>query len=981
MGGQPSAPAKLSRPRLYEIVRRERLFGLLDTLRRHPAIWIAGPPGAGKTTLAASWLQARGMHKVWYQMDAGDEDVSTLFLYLRDAIQRRAPDSRPLPLLTPEYLADVEGFARRFFRGFLERLGPDGVLVLDNYRDPAEGSTLHAVLRVLIAELPPDATLLVLSRDQPPADLAHHLANRSLVMIGWEELRFTVAETEAAASGNACARTMIPALHARSDGWAAGLTLMLERLRRGDMLPDAIDAGSLEATFDYSAAEAFASTPEAIQRTLLQLAVLPLVTPTMAARLTGAHDAARLLETLHRRNLFIHRHPGREPIYQFHALFREFLLARAQAAISATERAALTTRAAALLEEAGFAEPAFAMFARSAEWEKAARLVLGRAQALFAEGRWRTLQDWISRLPVDVLDGQPWLRYWLGVAQFQTDQTGSRATLALAYDGFKSRGDATGQMLTAAAILTGFYFEYVDWTPADRWIERLAALVQDTPAFPVREVELSVFSALLYGMSIRQTNHPMLKTCIERTVALLRQDADVNARMQAGLAITGPVACMLGAFELFREVRALLAPALEDPRLSELNRACWHMTCGAKLSFESDYEEAYAELEAGARVARESNLRQMEFLSHHFEALHAACYFDRERAQSASIRARSSIDLSNPLQRSYILWGECALACAHGPADHALARARQAKAVGDGIGSAAHRIIGSVFLGSALVLNGEFDEAEAVAHEALRYGKQQHVPTWEASLMLLLAWSRHARGDRSGARAELAAALGRGKDGSAAYMRWLTQGARRMLTLALEEQVEVDEARSLIRRFRYPPDDALLEEWPWPIKVYTLGRFEVQLDGKRLAFERKAPKKPLALLQCLIAHGGREVSEHVIEDCLWPDADGDESHQRLALTLHRLRQVLGDSDAIRLQGGKLSLARDRVWVDALCLQQALQAGRPELVARLDHGEFLAREAEEPWMFPVRERLRHLLRDRAGNGRGAPPHAAAPRSLA
>ena len=52
--------AKLTRPRLHKAVARERLFALLDEAREHkPAICVVGPPGAGKTTLIASWLDAR----------------------------------------------------------------------------------------------------------------------------------------------------------------------------------------------------------------------------------------------------------------------------------------------------------------------------------------------------------------------------------------------------------------------------------------------------------------------------------------------------------------------------------------------------------------------------------------------------------------------------------------------------------------------------------------------------------------------------------------------------------------------------------------------------------------------------------------------------------------------------------------------------------------------------------------------------------
>jgi putative protein kinase ArgK-like GTPase of G3E family len=46
--------AKLSRPRLYRVSPRERLFRALDELREHPLVWVTGVPGAGKSAAVAS---------------------------------------------------------------------------------------------------------------------------------------------------------------------------------------------------------------------------------------------------------------------------------------------------------------------------------------------------------------------------------------------------------------------------------------------------------------------------------------------------------------------------------------------------------------------------------------------------------------------------------------------------------------------------------------------------------------------------------------------------------------------------------------------------------------------------------------------------------------------------------------------------------------------------------------------------------------
>ena len=127
--------AKLSRPRLYDTLPRERLFRLLDAKRKHPAIWVVGPPGSGKTVLIASYLESRELPSIWYHLDPGDADVSTFFYYLTESAQPFARKSQPLPLLTAEYLPDLEGFARRYFRNLFVRMSENSFFVLDNFQD------------------------------------------------------------------------------------------------------------------------------------------------------------------------------------------------------------------------------------------------------------------------------------------------------------------------------------------------------------------------------------------------------------------------------------------------------------------------------------------------------------------------------------------------------------------------------------------------------------------------------------------------------------------------------------------------------------------------------------------------------------------------------------------------------------------------------------------------------------------------------
>jgi ATP/maltotriose-dependent transcriptional regulator MalT len=68
---------KITRPTLPEVFPRKRLFSLLDQMRTQPVIRVSGPARAGKTTLVSSYLEARRLPCLWYQLDAGDADLAT----------------------------------------------------------------------------------------------------------------------------------------------------------------------------------------------------------------------------------------------------------------------------------------------------------------------------------------------------------------------------------------------------------------------------------------------------------------------------------------------------------------------------------------------------------------------------------------------------------------------------------------------------------------------------------------------------------------------------------------------------------------------------------------------------------------------------------------------------------------------------------------------------------------------------------------
>ena len=164
----------------------------------------------------------------------------------------------------------------------------------------------------------------------------------------------------------------------------------------------------------------------------------------------------------------------------------------------------------------------------------------------------------------------------------------------------------------------------------------------------------------------------------------------------------------------------------------------------------------------------------------------------------------------------------------------------------------------------------------------------------------------------------------------------------------------------------------LVENREWPVKVHTLGRFSVEINGQPLQFSRKAQKKPLDMLRALAAHGGVRVEASTIVEQLWPGAEGDVGKMSFDSNLHRLRKLIGVDDLLLMSEGKLSLDLSRCWIDTIALDDVVArieraaAGNSEMFAQvavtlnkellqLYAGHFLASESQEGWVVAARDR--------------------------
>ena len=158
------------------------------------------------------------------------------------------------------------------------------------------------------------------------------------------------------------------------------------------------------------------------------------------------------------------------------------------------------------------------------------------------------------------------------------------------------------------------------------------------------------------------------------------------------------------------------------------------------------------------------------------------------------------------------------------------------------------------------------------------------------------------------------------------------------------------------------------------ISIHVLGQFKILRGGRPLAFGRRTPRKPLALLKMLVASSGVRADTNVLSEALWPESEGDAARKSFDINLHRLRKVLGVQDLLTLSDGKLSLDSRKCWIDVWAFEEVLEgiegaispfrntsdAECPSLASallRVYAGHFLEHETHEAWAVAFRDRLR------------------------
>jgi LuxR family maltose regulon positive regulatory protein len=324
--------SKTAVPRLPpEFVPRPALLTALDRGEDKTLTLVCAPPGYGKTLLLADWVRRQDVACAWVALDEEDDDPRRLWasvLAALTACPAVPPSSRLRSLVVPRTTVGVE-----FLTDMLEALGALPVrvwLVLDDAHHLRSTDALHG-LNLFLRHRLSTVRLVLASRFDPTLPVARLRLEERLCEVRTAQLRFSREETAALTErcGLHLTARQTEVLHARTDGWPAGIRLAALPLRDHPS-PDlflAAFSGDERPVADYLAGEVFSHISEEEGDVLRRTSISDPIPTPLATELSGRADAADVLSALERSTGLVVTSGAHRTEFRIQELMRTYLTA------------------------------------------------------------------------------------------------------------------------------------------------------------------------------------------------------------------------------------------------------------------------------------------------------------------------------------------------------------------------------------------------------------------------------------------------------------------------------------------------------------------------------------------------------------------------------------------------------------------------------------------------------------------------------
>ncbi len=989
--------AKVQRPALRdETLERPRLLDWLRVKVHGRVVLLLADAGYGKTTLLADFSRRTRVRTLWYRLDETDRDWTTLLRHLVAAGREHEPGFAPE---TAALLREIgpRGPGREVvldaFLRELPTIAEQGTaLIFDDFHLVDDAVDVRHIGRELLARGPERLTLVFASRRAPALPLSRLRAAGEVAELDTDALRFDLDETRQLfheTYGRRLEADVVQDLAQRTEGWIASLQLVQAALR--DRSPAEIRrfvqtlTGADHEMYDYLAEEVVGDLPEELQRFLMDTSILQVVTPELAAIVSGqdAVSVARLTSAAERLTLLSRISGGPRTHQRYHPLVREFLEGRFRS-IDGQGAVADRHRRTAIAVAASDWRVAAHHYREAGDTADMLGTISTAIPTIMGNGQYALAETYIG--PIAPEDRPPGFDLILSRVEMQHGDY--QAAIAASQAVLDSTSDPVQRDYALLNLLTA-HFNSGNGAEAGR-LSRLLAGSAIPALSGIGNASAAVIQAAEDG-SIEDT------TRLLRRLARQQEGSSVHhfgvtmyIVSQASLALDRPADSLVEALEASEALRATSAGL--ELAATLVGQACVLIQLGRPDDAEAlmrqlvespDFSveaDGYLELAAaddsygagtwtrrlldvsrGGPGSTDAERRMRCLVASRFLARRGRIAEGRDALEAYPTGIGTAFAQAAERKLS------AALIEALAGSDRAITLANDAEAHAERQGAIALRRIGSLLVASCGSA-AEFSESvSAVGEQA----------PWSLSYIAELVVRRYD---------ELTSSAARAVEGAATLhpQRWRRVlrshldtaeagvGAARLLELIGEKQ-DVRRLRAVAKSQRKKPQYSdlgrvLARRVADKVWVEDQGRVTLT-TGSRTIPGSTIRRKVLGLLCFLVSRGFSATRDQVL-DALWPELDPDVAVNSLNQTVYFLRRVFEEEYVEDLSPGYLRHDSDVIWLDTeLVSSRSAQvrallrtfSDRPspddvERLVDLYHGRFALDFEYEEWAAPYRDSM-------------------------
>ncbi|MGD9187634.1 MAG: BTAD domain-containing putative transcriptional regulator [Desulfobacteraceae bacterium] len=913
--------------KVKRLFKRQRLFKRLDEALSRPGLWVCGPAGSGKTSLVESYLQACKIDYVWYRVNPTDNDAASFFLRMHKYAEKAiGPENLPSTLSDFSDNVGTIAFSRQYFAKLYSQFPKPLILIFDNVTEAGPDADLFTALSGAMDAATDRTYLFFLSRSEPPKTFARYYASNQLALLGWNDLRYTRDETLNFIKWFQPDHTTsidVDGIHSITDGWPVGIQILANSSATAPNTSSEPDYWSSAFLEDYYAAELFDKLPDNIRSFLMATAMLTTFSENSAGAITGESNPARIISDLVGQHAFITKN-NNDDSYIYQPLFRQFLINQAYRRIDQEQLEKLSQRVLKLHESQGHIESALDLCHAAKDWENMKRLILSHAKTWLADNRQQELICQLDRLPSKIATGEPWLMMVRAEALKHIDANESHKLYENCAHIFQQKGNEKGRQLAAVGIQETALLESTKPKSMDRWLNEIAALKSPiSEGSSVTFAEARLIKCLLVGLACRMPLHTELSSWEQRAQAALQRKSSPEAQ---AIILSGllTLKCLCGDVSTLRLLTAL-GEKLDDS--NGISPSVYNNLI-EKLMFSYFLDGLYDKCNASTQKRLPESCDETTF-SFFAECTLCACALstaDFDRAKKCFSRMRRHLSRSKLFETLCFYYLNGWYATLRNKTCEASLYARLALHCSQRFGGPFFNAVSRTLCALAQLTKGRTSSSKKHINKALDISRNIGAKQLEFSCGLIKAELLFKCNCKDQALEQLRSSLCLGRKQSYSNMFFWRPNKMAMLCgQALKADIETDYVKTLIlKRGLFPEEsDTTMECWPWPIKIYSLKKFDIVINGEPFVFTSRTRKTPILLLKALIAFGAKGVATVDLKDALWPEVSGDLSFNRFKISMYRLRKMLGREDAILVSSEHISLNPDICWVDIWPLEKIL----------------------------------------------------------